>query len=155
MLISCPVNIKIKCRSWHPYSVKTALCWNWKWSEIPPLEVCSFPIFPPPTICQFFQSCHPVCLVLLVVFVTLTLTRHPSTPPPTSIFLCGWWPQQALANVSSAASSSLQPLMMRKPLLWHWCRCLQTEPQSETQTHLSRKPLGGREKDRQWQTMCL
>lgn len=72
------------------------------------------------------------CLLLFLFDST-----HPSNPytprcylhaSPTCIFLCGWWTQQALANVSSAASSSLQPLMMRKPLLRHWCRvCRQSD----------------------------
>lgn len=62
----------------------------------------------------------------------------------TCIFLCGWWPQQALANVSSATSSSLQPLMMRKPLLRHWSRVCR---QSNRLKHRP-KPLGKTE-DRQ------
>lgn len=79
----------------------------------------SFPMSVPPLFPPSFQS---------------RLTLPPSLPSPfappirpcppllTCIYLCGWWwPQKALANVSSAAaSSSLQPLMMRKPLLRHW-----------------------------------
>lgn len=45
-----------------------------------------------------------------------------------------WWPRLALTNISSVTSSSLQPLMARKPLLWHWSRVCW-----ETQAHLSWK----------------
>lgn len=61
------------------------------------------------------------CFSLTPSISTIPYALH-FYPPPTCIFLCGWWPQQALANVSSATSSSLQPLMMRKPLLRHWSR---------------------------------
>lgn len=79
------------------------------------------------------------------VFSTPLISLSPHTfrfyihTSPICIYLCGWWPQQALANVSSATSSSLQPLMMRKPLLRHWCRVCRQSNRLK-QTHLSCKP---------------
>lgn len=69
-----------------------------------------------------FSNLYPLSFSLcLAVFPPHTFHFHLHACNP-HIFLCGWWPQQALTNVSSATSSSLQPLMMRKPLLRHWCR---------------------------------
>lgn len=42
--------------------------------------------------------------------------------------------------------SSLQPLMMRKPLLRHWCRVCRQSNRLKTQTRLSREPLRERQR---------
>ena len=119
------------------------------------------------------QHQHPLSLslslplslsVLLSIFDSTHLFNPTSRPHvylhalPTCIFLCGWWPQQALANVSSATSSSLQPLMMRKPLLRHWCRVCRQSNRLKTQTRLSCEPLRERQRtDRQidWASLKL
>lgn len=105
-------------------------CENKVWHHcIHLLDVCSFPVsshpslsFPNNIICSLFLSLI-LSLNLLISSTPIFPSFLPPCLPSTCTFLCGWWPQQALANVSSATSSSLQPLMMRKPLLRHWvCR---------------------------------
>lgn len=118
---------------------------------------------PPVSVCRFQPSSHKSLTRLFPVtstptpFIPDVLTCDafpPFTPPPSQpcIYLCGWWPQQALANVSSATSSSLQPLMMRKPLLRHWRRVCRLSVTLTKQTRPSfRTPRGRQGED--W--LCL
>lgn len=99
-------------------------------------------------VCSLPFSSHP-CLSVI-----LPSSFNSSLQPPcpsffTCIFLYGWWPQQALANVSSATSSSLQPLMMRKPLLRHWCRvCRQSDRLKHRLTWVANPPRERQRTDR-------